>query len=395
MRYHAIQPNPPPKQSETSFMIKADRQRGFKKYRIITILSGTSVVGVLLIFIAVYNASRDLELIHDVNALHGFVLSSLDLANSASRPMQGLELVSPDHYQVFILEQGKLRSLSDSSVNGAFPLDESWLEESRINDRGGHFELGGKVYTWAMMPLADTSSSVVLMHAFRETPPGILAGIYSKRLLIPGLFYIWLMIWVALIIRFLVRRLDAQNKKLEHMALHDSLTGLANRNLLEDRLHIIIEDCRRQGRTFALVNLDLNRFKQVNDTYGHEQGDELLRQFADRAQNMLRAADTFARIGGDEFIMLLHDMDTAPCISMCQRFKELASKPYRLTKAEVTIDVSIGIAIFPKHGDEASTLMRNADQAMYVSKSEGGGINIYTRSSESEEGKPVTNIRFA
>ena len=151
----------------------------------------------------------------------------------------------------------------------------------------------------------------------------------------------------------------------------------------------------QQGRTFALVNMDLNRFKEVNDTYGHEQGDELLRQFADRARNTLRAADTFARMGGDEFIMLLHDMDTAPCISICERLKELASKPYKLTQAEVTIDVSIGIAIFPKHGHESSTLMRNADQAMYASKSAGGGISMYSQSSVSEEEKSVTSIRYA
>ena len=327
--------------------------------------------------------------------MHGFAQSSLAHASTSNAFIQGLEQLSSDHYQLLILERGQLHSISDSSMSDAFPLDQAWLEESRINKKGGHFESGGDTYTWAMLPLADSTRSIVLVHSYKETSLGILTEIYSKRLLIPGLFYIWLMVWVALIIRFLVSKLNAQNKKLEHMALHDSLTGLANRNLLEDRLEVLIEDCRRQGRTFALVNMDLNRFKEVNDTYGHEQGDELLRQFADRARNTLRAADTFARMGGDEFIMLLHDMDTAPCISICERLKELASKPYKLTQAEVTIDVSIGIAIFPKHGHESSTLMRNADQAMYASKSAGGGISMYSQSSVSEEEKSVTSIRYA
>ena len=84
--------------------------------------------------------------------------------------MQGLELLSPDHYQVFILEAGKLRSISDSSVNGVFPLDESRLEESRINDSGGHLVSEGKVYTWAMLPLTDSSSSVVEKHRQESWP---------------------------------------------------------------------------------------------------------------------------------------------------------------------------------------------------------------------------------
>jgi len=376
-------------------MTKDNKHDNFAHYRPITILSGTAVIGVLLIFMAVYNASRDLELINDVNALHGLVQVSMAQPGSPNRFIKELEHLSSNRYQLRILEKDKLQGIPNSREHDTFPLDAVQLERSRINDHGGHIELGGQTYTWAMLPLVNTSNSIVLIHAFQESSPGILARIYSKRLLIPGLFYIWLMVWVALIIRFLVRKLDAQNKKLEHLALHDNLTGLANRNLLEDRLQVMIEDSRRHQRTFALVNLDLNRFKEVNDTYGHEQGDELLRLFADRARNMVRAADTFARIGGDEFIMLLHEMDKTSCISMCERFKELASKPYGLTKAEVTIDLSVGVAIYPEHGEEPATLMRHADQAMYESKSKGGGINIYNQTLKQEEVRSLSRDDYA
>ena len=376
-------------------MIKADEHDNFEQYRLITMLSGTAVIGVMLIFFAVYNASRDLELIQGVNALHEFAQSSLPRSTTSESPVVDLKHLPPDDYRIHILENGELQRSPDSRAHQVLSLDTAQLEESRININGGHIELQGKTYIWTALPAPGLNTSVVVLQRFKETSNSILAEVYSRRLLIPGIFYVWLMVWVALIIRFLLKKLDAQNRKLAHLALHDSLTGLANRNLLEDRLQMMIEDCRRHQRTFALINLDMNHFKEVNDTYGHEQGDELLRLFSDRARKLVRSADTFARIGGDEFIMLLHDMDTKSCISMCERFRALTSKPYALPRAEVSIDISIGVAIFPEHGEELATLMRHADQAMYVSKASGGGINIYNQSLSSREGKDTPDNCYA
>ena len=366
-----------------------------KRYRLITIFTGTAIIGVLLIFLAVHNASRDLELVHDVNALHGLIQASLTPSSTPGKLLAQLEHLSGKHYQVHALEHATAESKTDSVSHQFLPLDTVTLEASRVNDKGGYFESAGKVYTWAMLPLPDTNTRIVLIHLFEEAPPGVLAAAFSKRLLIPGIFYVWLMVWVALIIRFLLTKLDQQNKELEHLALYDNLTGLANRNLFEDRLHMMIEDCRRHKNTFALVNLDLNRFKQVNDTYGHEQGDELLRQFADRAKDTVRTSDTLARIGGDEFIMLLPDMDTETCACLCERFRGLVTIPYRLSRAEVSLGLSVGVAIFPVHGEDPATLMRYADQAMYVSKSRGGGISIHKQNPKESEGGVITENSFA
>jgi len=358
-------------------MIVNDKPVGFEKYRLITVLTVTSVIGVLLIFIAVYNASRDLELIQEVDALHDFTKASLASAGTVDESVRALENLSNHRYQALMLENGSITVFPATSWQDDFPLNITLLEDSRINENGGHIETEDMAYTWAMLPIADSGKHAILVHQFTGRSPAILAKVYSRRLLIPGIFYVWLMIWVALIIRFLLGKLQEQNKKLAHMALHDSLTGLPNRNLLEDRLQIMIEDCRRHQREFALVILDLNQFKEVNDTYGHDQGDELLRQFADRVGYIIRAADTFARMGGDEFIMLLHDVSDESCILMCERVKESILRPYSLKEAEVNIGLSAGAAIFPKHGEEPATLMRHADEAMYASKSKGGSIYIY------------------
>jgi diguanylate cyclase (GGDEF)-like protein len=358
-------------------MIQLLNQCKPREYRIITFLTVTSITGVLLIFIAVYNASRDLEIIHKVDNLHGFVqasLTDLDRADDALHQLAGL---SSDNYQVVIVDNNSVAKIPDENLHDNFPRNMAELEQSRINKHGGYVEAEDRIYTWTMLPLTGSNTSVVLVHNFTQSTVGALARIYSKRLLVPAIFYIWLMVWVSLIIRFLTNRLRAQNETLEHMALHDSLTDLPNRTLLNNRLQKMIQDCRRNQRSFALAIIDLNEFKSVNDTLGHDHGDELLRLFAGRVRGMLHAVDTLARIGGDEFVLLLNDVDEESCIATCERIYTSISRPFCLREAEVNIGLSIGIAIFPEHGEESTTLMRNADLAMYLIKSKGGGINLY------------------
>ena len=348
-----------------------------REYRIITFLTVTSIIGVLLIFVAVYNASRDLEIIYSVDNLYNFAEASLTGHNRADEALHALTNLTSDNYQALIVENSSVVNIADDNSPAKFPLDKAALEQSRINNHGGYVEAEDRIYTWAMLPITGADRHVVLVRNFKQSSAGILAKVYSKRLLVPAIFYVWLMVWVSLIIRFLTNRLRTQNKTLEHMALHDSLTDLPNRTLLRDRLHTLIQDCRRNQRRFALAIIDLNEFKSVNDTLGHDQGDELLRLFSGRIRDMLHASDTLARIGGDEFVLLLNDVDEVSCVAICERIKTSISRPFCLREAEVNIGLSIGIALFPDHGEESATLMRNADLAMYTIKSKGGGINLH------------------
>ena len=155
-------------------MIKADTHHTFERYRLITILSGTALIGVLLIFIAVYHASRDLELIQDIHSLHKFLKASMPASSASDKSIPELAHLTPAHYQLRMLQNGKLESFPGSDAHDVFPFSAAELEESRINQNGGHIQSGGKTYTWAMLPATDPNNNIVLIHAYDETPSGIL-----------------------------------------------------------------------------------------------------------------------------------------------------------------------------------------------------------------------------
>jgi diguanylate cyclase (GGDEF)-like protein/PAS domain S-box-containing protein len=160
--------------------------------------------------------------------------------------------------------------------------------------------------------------------------------------------------------------------ELAHRAQHDVLTGLPNRLLLHDRLQQGLQLARRNRTVLALMFMDLDRFKAVNDSHGHAVGDELLCQVANRLLKQLRATDTACRLGGDEFVVLLSQVEQASDAGdVAAHLLEALSKPYQLGRHQADISASIGIACFPQDGDDEATLMRNADAAMYQAKQQG------------------------
>jgi diguanylate cyclase (GGDEF)-like protein/PAS domain S-box-containing protein len=165
---------------------------------------------------------------------------------------------------------------------------------------------------------------------------------------------------------------------LAHQALHDALTGLPNRSLLHDRLQQAIHTAQRQRTPLALVFLDLDRFKDVNDTFGHHVGDLLLQQAGARLQGALREADTVARLGGDEFAVVLPGADAAGATTAAHKILEALAAPFSVEERLLDVGVSAGVALFPGHADDADTLMRHADVAMYAAKRAGGGVALYT-----------------
>ncbi len=170
------------------------------------------------------------------------------------------------------------------------------------------------------------------------------------------------------------KRLEEQ---LRHGALHDPLTGLPNRTLAHDRLERALLGATRTGTPQAFLLMDLDRFKEVNDTIGHHAGDLLLQEVALRVQNAIRVSDTVARLGGDEFAILLPNTDEEAAKHTASKIQEALRKPFVLEGHRLDINASIGIAVYPQHGSDAETLMRCADMAMYAAKSSGGGQRIY------------------
>jgi diguanylate cyclase (GGDEF)-like protein/PAS domain S-box-containing protein len=161
-------------------------------------------------------------------------------------------------------------------------------------------------------------------------------------------------------------------RTLVRQARHDALTGLPNRRLLQDRLQQALQQARHSGGGLALMFLDLDHFKQINDRQGHDVGDELLRQIARSVQGAVRASDTVCRLGGDEFVVLLPQIGAAEdAAAVARHVLAAVAQPYRIGAASLRVSCSIGIAVFPEDGDDEATLMRRADTAMYGVKREG------------------------
>ena len=178
----------------------------------------------------------------------------------------------------------------------------------------------------------------------------------------------------------LARSLADANQELTYLALHDNLTKLPNRVLLEDRLGQAIETARRERTRFALMFMDLDGFKAVNDAYGHPVGDELV-QVAARISANVRANDTVARVGGDEFVLVATVDDPADAATLADKLMAVIRQPYAVSGHAFNVSTSIGIAVYPGNGDTLHELLTNADAAMYHAKGQGRNAYCYFEAS--------------
>ena len=166
----------------------------------------------------------------------------------------------------------------------------------------------------------------------------------------------------------------------ESLALRDALTGLPNRTLLDDRLEQALQRSRRTARSFALLVIDLDGFKEVNDIRGHDAGDQVLQAIARRLESVVRASDTVARIGGDEFVVLsLETASEEEVSTLVGRLRHALRRPYTVDGGVVEIDASIGWAVFPDDGASAEELLGRADEQMFVTKRDSGDDSAITR----------------
>ena len=177
-------------------------------------------------------------------------------------------------------------------------------------------------------------------------------------------------------------------RALREQALRDPLTQLPNRTLLHDRWDHAIEVARREREPLALMLLDLDHFKEANDTFGHAYGDQLLRAVARRIAGAVRASDTFGRLGGDEFALLLPNTTDVGAQAVARSLLRTLEEPFDVEGQLLEVTASIGIALYPRHGEDGSTLLRRADIAMYVAKRGGTGVALYDYEDEVDENAP-------
>ena len=184
---------------------------------------------------------------------------------------------------------------------------------------------------------------------------------------------------MALLVWFMIngrahalRLADEMTIELRHMAQHDHLTGLPNRALFSDRVQQTLAHARRHGGYVAMIFIDLDKFKPINDNYGHAIGDLMLQQVAARLREVTRVSDTVGRIGGDEFVVLMGELpDTDIALKLAEKIRNLIAQPFILNRHELTISCSIGVAFYPDDGTDEESLIKSADNAMYRAKDSG------------------------
>jgi diguanylate cyclase (GGDEF)-like protein/PAS domain S-box-containing protein len=187
--------------------------------------------------------------------------------------------------------------------------------------------------------------------------------------------------------------LVAQAALNEHQALHDALTRLANRNLFRDRMDRAVKAARRTGGRVAVLLMDLDRFKEINDALGHAAGDSLLIELSRRLEGVLRASDTVARLGGDEFALLLPDPKVPEdVLAAAERVRAAIEAPVVVQELPLAVEVSIGIALFPDDGQDVETLLQRADSAMYKAKEDNSGLRFYDDASRRHDTARLTLV---
>ncbi|HEU5271013.1 MAG TPA: EAL domain-containing protein [Jatrophihabitans sp.] len=251
-------------------------------------------------------------------------------------------------------------------------LDLTWMLGSCIAYFLTNLMLVAAVLAWQSSFLEQASSD--FLH-YTATTFSVLA---LSPLVVVVANTAWELLPLLLIPLVLVFKMAQMSLEREHQAGHDPLTGLPNRVLLQESLAIELAKSKRDGRPFGLLLIDLDHFKEVNDTLGHHVGDQLLVHFAARLSNSVRPGDHLARLGGDEFAVIVPDADETEVLGVAERIRASLANPVALEGMMLEIEASIGVAMHPEHAYVAEDLLRLSDVAMYIAKESRSGVATYS-----------------
>ncbi len=262
-----------------------------------------------------------------------------------------------------------------------FHISVRFLDGSLLSYLAEQYLLPGVRFAWnnqiesneTSVPLARNSGTIIGYLVWQPERPGLQVLTRTGPVLAAALLLVGAII--VLLARRLLRasqELQTSEAQAQHLAFHDSLTGLANRTLFNDRLDRALVEMRRKSSRLALLYLDLDRFKNINDTLGHPAGDDLIRELARRLGELLRGGDCVARLGGDEFAILQTGIAaTDDVAALCERIIQAVGRPFELLGRSAYVGVSIGVAIAPDAGIDRAELMRKSDIALYSAKASG------------------------
>jgi len=313
--------------------------------------------------------------------------AAMSTRNGAIHWEDWLRRAEPEEDIYLVLSNRKPGGLRPTmSSTSAIPLDSDiyipLIKQISDGATGGRTILDGESYLWVAAKIDSSPYTLLTLNQFHHYVTSPLKTL-GARIIAAGLVVVWIAVWGSLIISGLfVKRQEKHNAAILHQALHDELTGLPNRNLLYDRLQQAINLWHRAQKTVALLIMDLDRFKEINDALGHQSGDEVLVQTARRLREALRGTDTVARLGGDEFALLLPTGDAQQATQLANKVLKALEPPYQINGIAIDVKASVGIAVYPDHGNNADDLIRHADMAMYQAKQQGSGFTVYAAESD-------------
>lgn len=242
------------------------------------------------------------------------------------------------------------------------------MQQIAVSQPSGSTSLQQAIFIWHSAPVPGTRYTLSLIHSPSPQDLRTFLKKLATPLIFAALIIVWVSTWSTMFIAALLEKLSAQKDKLQHQALHDALTSLPNRTLMHDRLQVAMHAADRQRTELALLVIDLNRFKEINDTLGHHCGDQLLVAVAARLQQALRKSDSVARLGGDEFAIILNHVQAEDVKAIVEKLIRVIEEVVEVDGNQLFISASIGSAIFPTHSRDMNTLFQCADVAMYAAK---------------------------
>jgi diguanylate cyclase (GGDEF)-like protein len=325
----------------------------------------------------------------------GYLAPALQQSPPELERLHDLRIPYLQHARLFLVHDADGKRIDIGGLQrDQFPRRDELLGDlgAGVNARSGHIDAGSARYTWASVFIPGTTLRLTVVHPAIVSDFAALQTL-AMRLLVTAAIVIWIAVWGALIITaLLTKHLHGQNARLIHQALHDDLTDLPNRTLLFDRIEQALHRAHREGHQIALFLMDLDRFKEVNDTLGHHFGDHVLQQVGQRIAGALRETDTVARLGGDEFAVLIPDADAEVARNCAEKLLSILDRSIPVNGMSLAVKSSIGIAIYPQHGRDAETLLQHADVAMYQAKRNGAGYRLYAQDEDPHTLRRLTLI---
>ncbi|HEY9050213.1 MAG TPA: GGDEF domain-containing protein, partial [Gammaproteobacteria bacterium] len=319
------------------------------KTRLISLYVGTTTLGIILTLLAIYNASREQLILDHINNTHAIFSDRLKQIDSPPVTLEQLtsDLTSQKYIAIPLIQINKDPiTVGDCTIH----LSTSILGQNQMNDIGGMLTTDTCSFAWTTITRESANDALMILSLFDDSKIESILDAYTNRLIVPLIFFVWMAVWGSLMLGNLVKRLQLQKDEVEHIALHDALTGLPNRKYFSEKMDELINYSKRINSPFAIAVIDLNKFKNVNDEKGHRYGDFLLKQVAQRFKDSIRDYDVIARIGGDEFVLLLLGTDLESSLVMLERIYQNIIQDYMLIDTTVSIGASIGVSFFPDHG---------------------------------------------